>query len=352
MKSYTIPKTAFGRAALIPLCLLEGEKGHLFINTWTGVNTMASIVQGLAYKAFGLHIVSEFPLPELPLTDQPGMIGSVSVIQGDLSERWQNIPKITPSLGVRGNEVMFEAKDTAIFSIQAGNTITVSPAPGADTDCVRLFILGSCMGVLLMQKEILPLHGSALVIDNKAYALVGRSGAGKSTLASYLMDQGHLMISDDVIPVMVQNGLPLAVPGYPQQKLWQQSLDYLGMNSSDYNPLFERETKFAVPVHDRFQAEPLPLAGVFELSVAEEGPASLQPINGMERFHTLFNHTYQKAMIDRIGVREWHFSMLASFVNRLPMYRLTRPKAGFSAPVQTSLILDTIHNPAKGEINP
>lgn len=304
---------------------------------------MASTVQSLAYKGFGLQIFSEFPLPELPLTEKPGLIGSVAVIHGELAERWQAIPKVTPSLGMLGSEVMFEAKGTAIFSIQDGIRITVSPAAGADMDCVRLYILGSCMGVLLMQKKILPLHGSALVLDNKAYALVGRSGAGKSTLASYLMDQGHLLVSDDVIPVMVQEGQPLAVPGYPQQKLWQQSLDYMGMNSSLYRPLFERETKFAVPVHDRFQGEPLPLAGVFELAVSEEeGPVTVQPISGMERFHTLFNHTYQKAMVDRIGIREWHFGMLASFVNRLPMYRLTRPKQGFSAPQQTSLIYDMI----------
>ncbi|MBW4082046.1 aldolase [Paenibacillus sp. S150] len=309
---------------------------------------MAATVQGLAYKAFGLQIHSGFPLPELPLTGEPGLIGSVSVVQEDLAERWEAVPKITPSIGVSGSEVMFEAKDTAVFSVQNGNTITVSPVPGADPDCVRLFILGSCMGILLMQKQILPLHGSALVIDGRAYALVGRSGAGKSTLASYLMEQGSPLISDDVIPVMVQNGHPLAVPGYPQQKLWQQSLDYLGMNSSAYRPLFERETKFAVPVHDRFYGEPLPLAGVFELSLTREGPAALQPIHGMERFHTLYNHTYQKAIVDRIGIREWHFGMLASFVNRLPMYRLTRPEQGFSAPQQASLILETIRQQVKG----
>jgi hypothetical protein len=309
---------------------------------------MASTAQCLGYTAFGLQILSEFPLPELPRTDQPGIMGSISVVQADLSERWEAIPKITPSLGVAENEVMFEAKDTAVFSIQNGSTITVSPVADADHDCVRLFILGSCMGVLLMQKGILPLHGSALVLDGKAYALVGRSGAGKSTLASYLMDQGHLLVSDDVIPVLVQSGTPLAVPGYPQQKLWQQSLDYLGMNSSAYRPLFQRETKFAVPVHDRFQAEPLPLAGVFELAVSqEEGPVTLQTISGLERFHTLYNHTYQKALVDRIGVREWHFGMLASFVNRLPMYRLTRPEAGFSAPQQTSLIFETITHKVK-----
>ncbi|WP_379164155.1 aldolase [Paenibacillus sp. sgz5001063] len=313
---------------------------------------MASTAQGVAYKAFGLQINSEISLPELPFTSEPGMMGNVSVIQEDLNERWEVIPKITPSLGVSGHEVMFEAKGTAIFAIQNGNTITVSPAPGADPDCIRLFILGSCMGILLMQKQILPLHGSALVIEGKAYAFVGRSGAGKSTLASYLMDQGCPLISDDVIPVMVQNGYPLAVPGYPQQKLWQQSLDYLGMNSSLYRPLFERETKYAVPVHDRFYSEPLQLAGLFELSAAPEAPVSLQVINGMERFHTLYNHTYQKAIVDRIGIREWHFGMLASFVGRLPMYRMTRPEQGFSAPQQTALILEALQQQQIKERNP
>lgn len=304
---------------------------------------MASIAQGLAYQAFGLQIFSEFPLPELPLADGPGLNGSVAVIRGELAERWEAIPKITPSVGVLGREVMFEVKGRAVFSVQDGIRITVDPLAGADMDSVRLYILGSCMGVLLMQKQILPLHGSALVLNNRAYALVGQSGAGKSTLASYLMEQGHLMLSDDVIPVIVQDGKPLAVPGYPQQKLWQQSLDYMGMNSSGYRPLFERETKFAVPVHDRFQKEPLPLAGIFELAVSEEnGPVTVQPVNGMERFHTLFNHTYQKAMIDRTGIREWHFGMLASFMNRLPIYRITRPQQGFSAPQQSELIYDTI----------
>ncbi|WP_150275918.1 aldolase [Paenibacillus tepidiphilus] len=308
---------------------------------------MAKTIQRLAYRAFGLQIYSEFPLPELPPADEPGILGSISVERGDLNERWEAIPKLTAHLGTADGEVMFSAQDVAIFSIQGGNLITVSPVDGADEDCVRLYILGSCMGVLLMQRQILPLHGSALVLGGEAYALVGRSGAGKSTLASYLMDQGYRMLSDDVIPVKVEDGYPLAIPGYPQQKLWQQSLEYLGRDASDYRPLFQRETKFAVPVHDRFYGEPLRLAGVFELSAGGDSPVALQPVSGMERFHTLYHHTYQRAMIDRIGVREWHFGMLASFVNRLPMYRLTRPETGFSAPRQTELILETIQNQVK-----
>lgn len=346
--------------ALIPLYLPGGGLG-LFQqreklhsggqSTDSGVNRMASTVQDLAYQAFGLHIHSAFPLPELTAAEGANLLGSVSVVRSELADRWAAVPKVTAHLGVSEDEVLFRVSDTAIYRIYGGNVIEVCPEPQAEPDNVRLYILGSCMGVLLLQKRILALHGSALAFGDGAYALVGRSGAGKSTLASYFMEQGRLLVSDDVIPVMVPNGQPLAVPGYPQQKLWQQSLDYLGMNSSGYRPLFRRETKFAVPVPERFHGEPLPLRGVIELDVKADGPVTLEPIRGMARFHTLFHHTYQKHIVDRLGIRDWHFSLLASFVNRLPMYRLTRPQQGFSAPEQAALIEDMIRNTTEGEMS-
>ena len=57
------------------------------------------------------------------------------------------------------------------------------------------------MGAILMQRKILPLHGSAIAIDGKAYAIVGDSGAGKSTLASAFLNKGYQLLSDDVIAV-------------------------------------------------------------------------------------------------------------------------------------------------------
>ena len=57
------------------------------------------------------------------------------------------------------------------------------------------------MGAILMQRKILPLHGSAIAIDGKAYAIVGDSGAGKSTLASAFLKRGYQLLSDDVITV-------------------------------------------------------------------------------------------------------------------------------------------------------
>ena len=85
------------------------------------------------------------------------------------------------------------------------------------------------MGTILMQRKMLPLHGSAIEIDGKVYAIVGDSGAGKSTLASAFLKQGYKLVSDDVIAVSLsqENSIPYVTPAYPQQKLWQESLNIL-----------------------------------------------------------------------------------------------------------------------------
>ena len=52
-----------------------------------------------------------------------------------------------------------------------------------------------------MQRKVLPLHGSAIAINGKAYAIIGDSGAGKSTLALAFLNRGYRLLTDDVIAV-------------------------------------------------------------------------------------------------------------------------------------------------------
>ncbi len=154
---------------------------------------------------------------------------------------------------IKENDCLFKIPHTGLFLIKDGKEIFFTPLKGASDDHIRLYLLGTCMGAILLQRKILPLHGSAVVIDGKAYAIVGDSGAGKSTLASAFLKRGYSLLSDDVIPVSMseENG-PMVTPAYPQQKLWLESLNQFGMESSDYRPLFERETKFAIPVQSQF----------------------------------------------------------------------------------------------------
>lgn len=308
---------------------------------------MIETINKVVYKAFGLCIASEVLMPELSQVMSPDEPINVAIERTDLTDLWNQSGRQNDIYVVKQNFFMFQVADTGIFAIQNGDTIQVSPVAGADEAKIRLFLLGSCMGALLMQRKILPLHGSAIAIDGKAYAFVGHSGAGKSTLASAFINQGYQLLSDDVIAVtFTEAGIPMVMPSYPQQKLWQESLVEFGMETNNYQSIFQRETKFLVPVSDHFLAEPIPLAGVFELRPTDHDEVAMLPIEGLSRLSTLFCQTFRSSLLAQLQLLDWHFETTVKVSKHIVMYQLQRPNTGFTAPQLTSLILETVH---KGE---
>ncbi|MGM0836097.1 MAG: aldolase [Bacillota bacterium] len=304
----------------------------------------------LLYKAFGFTIKSEYVLPELSRANIDSDKCDISIQVGNLEPKWKSLsPQPNQYFHVEENLCMFHVPDTALFLIQNGNEITVSPHEGAVDDHIRLYLLGTCMGAILMQRRILPLHGSAIAINGNAYAIVGDSGAGKSTTASALLKQGYQLISDDVIPLTFnEHNVPMVTPAYPQQKLWQESIDEFGMNSSKFRPIIDRETKFAIPVSSQFCNEQLPLAGVFELMKTEDDAVRFSSVSGLERFHLLFQHTYRNFFIPRAGLMDWHFQTSAKMLNKMDFYRIQRPTSYFTANEITDFILHCVER--KGEV--
>ncbi|MFN7250072.1 MAG: aldolase [Anaerobacillus sp.] len=296
------------------------------------------------YQAFGLNILSELVLPELSLIADEQKICDIEIIKADLKNMWEELSEGTEDYFLyQKNLIMFRMPGTAIFSIENGNTIYVSPFEEAQEGHIRLYLLGTCMGAILMQRKILPLHGSAVAINGKVYAIVGDSGAGKSTLASAFLSRGYQLLSDDVIPVSFNEvNIPIVTPAYPQQKLWIESLDAFGMQSDLYRPIIDRETKFAIPVSDHFVNEALPLAGIIELTKTESSEIDIKPIKDLQRFHTLYYHTYRNFFISPLGLMEWHFNTSAKMLNKLEMYQIKRPISKFTAHDLTEVILSTI----------
>ncbi|WP_322907493.1 aldolase [Paenibacillus campi] len=289
-------------------------------------------IQKTVYAAFGLNIQSEIALPELQQVAYGTKTIDVTVRLANLA-RWDDIVgRRDTNFSNQAEGFVFRMPDTATFCIQNGSTITIDPLPGVSSEKIRLFVLGTCMGVLLMQRGRFPLHGSALLIDGRAYAFVGQSGAGKSTLAASFLQAGYSLVSDDVIAIHYEHGVPLVYPAYPQQKLWQESLDHFGQSSGGYATLHDEYNKFAVPVGDRFHNEPVPLAGVFELVKTDEPYASIRKLERLERLHILLAHTYRSAMIPRLDRQQQHFSMVAALAGELDAYQIHRSTTAFTAP--------------------
>lgn len=304
---------------------------------------MLKVEKKTTYKGFGLIISSEIPLPEIPHSNLDDVGIDIVIEKAELNTLWSRHSVFNDNFVIKNDWIMFHVSETALFLIQNGNRILFSPSMGADENEIRLYILGTCMGAILLQRKILPLHGSAIAIEGKAYAIVGDSGAGKSTLASAFLKRGYKLLSDDVIPVSLTNeNVPLVAPAYPQQKLWLESLNHFEMDSSNYQPLFVREDKFAVPVQSQFVLEPLPLAGIFELIKGDNDELDVQPIQNLQRFYTLYDHTYRNFFIQRSGLMEWHFNHSSKMINKIDFYQLRRPQTRFTAHDLVDIILTTL----------
>jgi hypothetical protein len=304
---------------------------------------MLQTINNYAYKAFGLNIISEIEFPELLKSNIDDLNMDILFKIVDLTSLWNEIG-VKKKFIVNDKNVLFEIENIAIICVQGGKRVLVSPLKEFSEDRIRLYLLGTCMSIILMQRKVLPLHGSAIAIDGKAYAFVGNSGAGKSTLASIFLDKGYQLLSDDVIAVSLftEKSTPYVTPSYPQQKLWQDSLNFLGMESSKFTPLFDRETKYSIPVKEQFQNKPLPLAGIFELQKYNEETIIIKQVSNLERFHKLYLHTFRNFLIPRLGLMDWHFENLSKFINKIDFYQIQRPSTKYSADELALIILERI----------
>lgn len=304
---------------------------------------MIHVQEKTAYRAFGLSILSEIHLPELPELVGPNHIIDIEVEIDRSNKLFDKFSFFQKKLVVEDDLVMFEVLETAVFCIKSGKKIIIAPYKDSDPDKIRLFVLGSCMGAILVQRKQLPLHGSAVAIDGKAYALIGDRGAGKSTLASAFLSNGFKLLSDDIIAVSLsKDNIPYVTPGFPQQKLWKDSLEELGMEKMNFRPLFQREEKFSVPVSAQFFEKPLPLAGIFELVKTNIEKVEIQQLKGINQLKTLSYHTFRRSLIHNFNLTQWHFNFTVQIGQRVDMHQLRRPSTGFTAHQLVRLILNTI----------
>ncbi|WP_338552642.1 aldolase [Paenibacillus sp. KS-LC4] len=296
------------------------------------------------YDAFGLRIRSEIELPELLAAASSEAFSDVEIELAKPEFTWPNWEQTQDHYFVHGAKLFFYIHEVASFCIQEGKRITVAPCENMDEGKLRLYLLGTCIGALLLQRKQLPLHGSAIAIDGKAYAFVGDSGAGKSTLAAAFIDRGYPLLSDDVIalkePESGAAGASMVMPSYPQQKLWQQSVEQLGRKSQLYKPLAYSVDKFAIPLYSRFLSYPLPLAAVFELSRTEANAVSLSQLHSLAKLPVLLNHTFRHFLIAPLKLQNWHFAAAVRLAASVQAYQLQRPAEGaFSAYEMVDLIL-------------
>lgn len=218
------------------------------------------------YRAFELNIASEFHLEMLEETVQFDR-ADVSIVNEmkdyldkivsdhqDIYHAQEYDGKILWNIRC-GSPYAFNVPEGISFVMEEGRKISVIfDGDRAEDGVLAVYILGSCMGTILHQRGVLPVHGSCVEKDGNALIIMGNSGAGKSTTAREFLRHGWKLITDDVTVIDFSAGRPQAVPSYPSQKLWEDAIDHYGIDDGALTPLWqeERKEKFHVAVRDSF----------------------------------------------------------------------------------------------------
>jgi hypothetical protein len=278
------------------------------------------------YSAYGLLIRSEIDLPELVEANE-------STGEADVAIRRNEIEPVPESVEQHGrlriqaepDEYRLSYDSIGSFLVKNGTDISINPVASdiVSKKVFRRIIEKELMALLLHQRGLLVLHGSAVSIDGNAVIFLGQRGAGKSTTAAAFKARGHPVFDDDVVAIRFDDGKPVVVPGIPQLRLAPDAVDALGIEGTtrpegDWGPE-KRYRQF------RQMPPPSRLSNVYVLQPGER--VAIKEIPARNRVFVLITSTYTQGMLSDTGLASNHFKQCSTVVKTTAVRRLQRPKS-------------------------
>ena len=283
------------------------------------------------YRAYGLHVRSAVALPFHPLPPNHSSAPDVTVRLGAVP---QTLPagagKTTkgPIWQARPGAFLIELEGVARYLATGGRDILVEPL-GDVGDMASTFV-SAALAPCLQQRGVATLHAAAVARQGGAVLLLGPSTVGKSSLAAALVQRGHALLADDVTGVVLDaSGQPLALPAFPRQKLWAQTLDRMDWRDKAGARVRQGLDKLWTDP-ERHCAEPQPVRAAVVLAVGAGAEIDIEPLSCGDAFWALTENTHRKRALDAMGRTAGHFRTVAALAQRVPMLLATRPRHPFT----------------------
>ncbi len=239
------------------------------------------------YKIYGILIESEFELKLLvPAEETDKLSDVITVREKDVEEEVINYLKEAGALK-KHYEIGLEKsamENIGGYYLVTDSQILVKLKEGYTYDTISSWILGYCLSMALLQKNILAIHCSAITNNAGAVLISGTPGAGKSSLAGKLLEHGYKLLADDVAAIRFKDDKCLVYPAYPFQKLCSNEVENRALDKSKLVYINEDKDKYLVPVDDIFEPIPLQLKAFFYIIKAPVEELTFKKLSGFECF--------------------------------------------------------------------
>lgn len=300
----------------------------------------------MKHTAYGLVIRSDVALPELAFAPDDAEADVEIRLTGQLDKDLTGFASPSEGIHAQPGCLLLHVPDVAWIRVEEGQRIWVEPAAGIDLDSVRLFVLGSGLGALLMQRGFLVIHGNAIVAGDGCIVGVGPSGIGKSTMAAGFVLRGFNVLADDVVPIDAQG---LAWPGFPRIKLWDDAARHLAVQTDGLQRIRPGMAKFNVPIQRQLE-HPVPVRWMFELSVHDAPEVLVNDVKGMAKLPLIQRNSYRAHYLEPLGLAAEHFRLCAGLAARIRVSQVIRPSQGFELARLMDALLAQLAEPSAADV--
>jgi hypothetical protein len=323
------------------------------------------------YRVHGLHVAVNLPISGLvPALASAGvdvrieLLGSAPYELPMLAEgSWQPYLRAHPGDHALSLWILPTAQGTYLrlryadarrpayseYVLDPGNGhVWVRWSDTVDLSGVVPFLCGPVFGCLLRRRGALCLHGSGVAVDEHAIAFVGEAGMGKSTLAAAMAQQGHTVLSDDMVVLEADRAAFALRHGALRLRLWPEAVRMLGIALDDLPRVFgwaeKRDVDHELHRHgqcgERWQ-QPWPLTAIYVLGPyhGRGSGLSIAPLPAAQSLLALLPHTYPSFLPVEGERRAREFAALGRVAAAVQVRAVHRPRSIEQLPELCAVIL-------------
>lgn len=252
----------------------------------------------------------------------------ISISAGDPPERLEDATQAGVAIDVVPGKVLIRIPGGTRFLVEGGTRITYCRGDAGDRK-LRLFLFGTAWAALCYQRDLLPLHASAVLVDGRVHAFTGVSGAGKSTLAAALAAREYPLFADDllVLDPASEGGLSCHA-GHKRLKLWEDALALTGSEAQEAVRDEEGFAKFYAAVPSEAQLDTAPLASLSILRNDAPAHGEIVParsgVSGSAALSMLGMNIYRPLLGAAIWPRPKLFAVLARLAGAIDVGTFNR----------------------------
>lgn len=283
------------------------------------------------YYIYGLQIESEIPLE---LIDEDRKMDTI-----DLVIRNENFTELKKTLAKQDgiyykesgyHETIVYYKGTCFYKMMNGNCILIDRDQQANPLAVSTFIIGPVLGEILVQRNILTLHGSAVSLNNDTYIISGFSGSGKSTVALEFLKHGYHFLSDDIVPIKSVNHQFMAIPSYPLQKICYDAAIKNKIDLENSILINKERRKYAIRRHNIYCDKPKAIDVLVSLSIYSGNQILVNEVQNTQKIELLIKNLYCYGKYQRQSMKPELFVQCLEICKKTRIIEVSRPEKGCS----------------------